>query len=169
VGRGLYFIFPPTLYFRGSHSIAIEKAWQDPPHEIGRVNSLAGLAWPLTLVNIRHPQILAAFFSRYGKEVSQNGAFSSGIATSILLWLAWAGHDQYLEAFTRYQPEDTTLSDAATWIRLVRDPCFEVMKCHHPEMERTKRYGELFRYQPLSVLAKKLNSDKQAVRAAASG
>jgi hypothetical protein len=169
VGRGLYFIFPPALYSHGSHSIALEKAWQDPPHEIGRVNSIAGLAWPLTLVNIRHPEILAAFLKKYAAEIPGNGAFSSGVATSILLWLAWAGHDQHLATFIRHQPEHAALSDASAWIKVVRTPCLEVMKCHHERLERMKQYGELFRYQPLSVLAESLDNKRRVVRATANG
>ena len=157
VGRGLYFLFPPVLYSQGTHSIAVEKAWQDPPHETGRFNALAGLAWPLTLVNIRHPKILAEFLKRYSAQIPGNGAFSSGIATSILLWLAWAGNDKYLAAFMDYQPECIAFSDVATWSKFVREPCLEVMEYHHRALNKTRRYGELFCYQPLDHLRTTLN------------
>jgi hypothetical protein len=168
VGRGLYFIFPPSLYSQGSHSIALEKAQQDPPHELGRANSMAGLAWPLTLVNIRHPEILATFLKRYAGDLSTHSAFSNGIATAVLLWLAWAGHDEYIKAIIRHKPGQTTLSEATAWIKLVREPCLEVMKFHQGRIESSRQFGELFKYQPLPLLADRL-VEPQRVRAASGG
>ena len=160
VGRGLYFLFPPTLYSQDSHSIALERAWQDPPHDTGRVNSLTGLAWPLTLVNIRHPEILAAFLRRNAAQMPGNGAFSSGIATSVLLWLAWAGNDEYLASLMNYQSEPSNSSDS-TWFKFVTEPCLEVVNYHHQALNETRRYGELFCYQPLGALALKLTDLKE--------
>jgi hypothetical protein len=42
------------------------------------------------------------------------------------------------------------------------------MECHHERLGRTKQYGELFHYQPLPVLAERLN-DWQPDVSAASG
>ena len=59
VGRALY--FAPTSFVPcvNANQRALERAEREPPHELGRRNALAGLAWALTLINIRQPQVMA--------------------------------------------------------------------------------------------------------------
>lgn len=162
VGRGLYFNFPPALFSQEEHSIALECVNQEPPHEIGKLNTLAGFARPLALVNIRHPAILNAFLQRHSSQIYDQDAFVNGIATSILLWRTWAGNDHYLKAFMNYQSEGTILDSKVRWVNLIKKHCLEVLKRHNKILKKTKRYGEIFCYQPLSILAERLKTETEA-------
>src|SRR5262249_32373589 len=54
-GRALY--FSPANFLPCTSMVwpSIRRAGREPPHASGRSNALAGLAWALTLVNIRDP------------------------------------------------------------------------------------------------------------------
>ena len=88
VGRGLYFLFPRALFSAGSRSVAVEKAAQEAPHETGRRNTLRGLAFAMTLVNILHPEVLEDWLKQH-PELRQNDAFSYGRTSATTLWRAW--------------------------------------------------------------------------------
>ena len=60
VGRGLYFAPTHLPPWTGAARRAFAKAWSEPPDLPGRANATAGLAWALTLVNVRHPEVVAA-------------------------------------------------------------------------------------------------------------
>ena len=66
VGRGLYFLPLNALPCSSSTWRAVEMAQDEAPHTLGRLNALGGLAWAVTLVNIRHPAILEAFCNSMG-------------------------------------------------------------------------------------------------------
>ena len=77
VGRGLYFAPTHALPWSGAAGRAFRKACDEPPHEPGRLNATAGLSWALTLVNIRHPEVLADVLWRHGHEIASGEAFAN--------------------------------------------------------------------------------------------
>jgi len=76
------------LFSAGSRSVAVEKAAQEAPHETGRRNTLRGLAFAMTLVNILHPEVLEDWLKQH-PELRQNDAFSYGRTSATTLWRAW--------------------------------------------------------------------------------
>ena len=84
VGRGLYFLPINALPCSSSTWRAVEMAHEEAPHTLGRLNALGGLAWAVTLVNIRHPAILEAFL---------NVMMRPGWQRCILHWGECGAHD----------------------------------------------------------------------------
>lgn len=122
VGRGLYFAPTHVLPWSGAIGRAFEKAWREPPHEPGRLNATAGLAWALALVNFRHPEVLADILERWGAEIGSAEAFANGVAAAVLIWGDAVGRDRHLEAFLDYRPEGFR-DQVARWHELVLAPC----------------------------------------------
>jgi hypothetical protein len=89
VGRGLY--FSPRRALPGSTAAALGDAWREPPHEEGRRNAVAGLAWALTLVTVRHPEVLRSFLVRHPLPPPVGQAFADGVDGATRIWRHWIG------------------------------------------------------------------------------
>ncbi|MCP4657117.1 MAG: hypothetical protein GY856_17045 [bacterium] len=143
VGRGLYFAATQVLV-PGSTWRAVEKTRSEPPHELGRLNALAGLAWAFALTNVRHPEILEDFLHDHGADLTaaECAAFAHGTASAIVLWYDFAGRDDHLDRFLSHRPDR---SETERWDRLVTTPCEQVLR----EAKKTgPDTDETFRYRP---------------------
>jgi hypothetical protein len=149
VGRGIY--FAPTNFFPDGNSLAraLKMARQEPPHELGRRNALAGLTWAMTLINIRNPEILESFLKNHGSQLGDRDAFSNGVGSSVMIWRDSTVADDYLREFLRHHPSDTTV--AARWEQMIRRPCTEALENVYPVLKARGRLGECFHYMDLSA------------------
>ena len=143
VGRGLY--FSPAGFLPGSTGAAMTRAAGEPPHEEGRLNALSGAAWALTLVNLRHPEVLASFLDRHPRLClpPEGSALADGISSAAAVWSDTAGSGGWLNAFLGYRPAGDRA--AGLWRRLVEEPCRNaVRRC--AGLRRSRRLEDLFRY-----------------------
>jgi hypothetical protein len=142
VGRGLYFsptnFLPSACWAWGG----LEKARDEPPHDLGRRNAVAGLAWALTLVNVRHPGAIELFLRRYGDRLAEGGAFANGVSSAALVWHHWAPQTPYVEALCRHAPDELL---AELWAALVNGPITAALRRLYPGLARPG-LGPLFRY-----------------------
>jgi predicted unusual protein kinase regulating ubiquinone biosynthesis (AarF/ABC1/UbiB family) len=157
VGRAIYFLYPRALYPSGGKWVGLRHALGDAIYDDARDEVLSGFAWPLVLVNIRHPEILALFVEQHGEDLSDyQFSFAGGVATSVLLWATWAGCDKYLRAFRRFEPSAMNKESRQLWAHLISNPCMEVTQSHVDALRASKRYGELFHHQSLHQLTNQL-------------
>lgn len=162
VGRGLYFLPVNFMPYAGSVGRAVAMALE-APHRIGRLNAVSGVAWPATLVNIRHPEIMEMFLRENHALISGSDAFSQGISAAILTWYDCVPDDPSFRAFCNYEPADLTISPR--WNEQVRIPCDRALQRYYPALKAGNRLGELFRYQSLSQLAERLEQGKKQTEA----
>jgi hypothetical protein len=144
VGRALYFLpsnAPPPC---SAPWRAIGMARREPPHATGRDNTLSGLVWALTLVNLRHPEVLAALLSHHPPAAAECGPVADGISSAIALWHQLAPADPWLAAFLRWRPLPAAGWAAARWERLVTAPCAAAVGAEGGRLRQEGRLGELF-------------------------
>ncbi len=67
-GRGIYFAPSNILPFRAVPWRGVAMCSREPPHETGKRNSLSGFCFALTLVNLRQPEVLEAFFKHHAAQ-----------------------------------------------------------------------------------------------------
>jgi hypothetical protein len=159
VGRGLYFLPLNALPCSSSTWRAVEMAQEEAPHTLGRLNALGGLAWALTLVNLRHPAILEAFMQRYGDVLTVNEAFSTGVSASLMVWYDIARGDPYLRAFLQHQPDSSNLRLRQLWNSQVRGPSQVALQQYYGVLNARHGLGEVFRHQPLAALVERLEGE----------
>ena len=109
VGRAIYFSpanFPPV----GSPGRrALLSALSEPPDAAGRLNSVAGLAWAMFLVNLRHPEVLETFLHNSGNDLPEKDSFANGINSARTVWRVLSGLQQPGDAIGelfRYHPHE---------------------------------------------------------------
>jgi hypothetical protein len=144
VGRGVYFTptnsLPERLFTR-----ALGRACQEAPHESGRRNAISGLAWAMTLVNIRHPQILENFLHHNAAQLTDSSAFIEGVSSSVMIWHDSTVDDSVLKAFCNYQPDPSDRTRAERWEQMVHRPCMNALEHLYPELKRRRGLGKVFR------------------------
>jgi hypothetical protein len=162
VGRALY--FAPTNFLPHSQSASqvVEMTQQEPPHELGRRNALAGLIWAMTLVNIKQPEILESFLKQHGARLPDVEAFSNGIGSALIIWRDSTEDDPFLKQFCQHRTNisDPRLSDL--WTNLVRRPAEDALRRVYPALKQAESIGEVFRYRSLAGLVERLEREKQA-------
>jgi hypothetical protein len=159
VGRGLYFLPLNAVPCASSSWRAVEMAQGEAPHALGRLNAMAGLVWAVTLVNIRHPEILEAFLKQHEHTLSANDAFANGVSSSLMMWYDMQRDDPYLRAFCHYQPDATTPGLVQLWNTQVRGPCQEALHSYYGVLKARHGLDEVFRYQPLAILVDRLKGE----------
>jgi hypothetical protein len=164
VGRAYYFL--PLYFVPGLLSpwAAVER---DAPHELARLNMTAGLAWAMTIVNVRQPKIMENFLKYEGEQVARTPAFSDGVMSALIMGMDITPGDVYIAGFLQYPPDSRDQKTAELWNRLVGHPGSLAVNHYHPALKKHRRLGEVFRYQDLAELVAQLDSGKRAARVAA--
>jgi hypothetical protein len=153
VGRAIYFLPINILPFYGSIWHAYEMAQREATDEFAWRNALAGLAWGVTMVNIRQPAIMAHLLQQHGEDLSENAAFSYGVASSLMMRYDTTPDAPFIMPFYQYQPDATDPGLVWLWNSQVRQPAQEALQTYYPILKQRSRLGELFRYHSLPELA----------------
>jgi len=146
IGRGHYFAVVNSLPRWSAPGQGFEMCLQSP-HELGKLNALAGFAWAMTLVNLRHPEIIASWLDRYGPIVTSD-AVANGISSALLVWAFSAPDDHLIRALGQYQPAGGNSILARAWENQVQQSSHRVLKCR--TYKAAPEIAKIFRYQPLA-------------------
>lgn len=119
---------------------------------IGRAcnNALAGLAWPLVLINLRHPQVLSSFLCRHA-PLAEDAAFVSGVGSALRVWCDCMPGDPYVAALRGYRPQPPEAGLAQLWQHSIAAECAAAMEEDYPRLREQGRLGELFLFRPAAA------------------
>lgn len=143
VGRAIYFalrnLIPcAEIDWTGSPRAA--------PHEIGRLNITAGLAWAVNLVNMRQPAIMERLLERQGDVLSMNPAFAGGVGASTVIRRETTPDAPFLDAFLHHRPDRDAPDLVRLWEREVRSPSEQALSCVRRSLVPADQLGEFFRF-----------------------
>lgn len=139
LGRALFFVPTNVVPWGSPSGRAMDKAQREPPHDLGRRNVIAGLAWAITLVDLRQPELLDNFLHRHA-DAPEPDALTHGIVSAVLVWAGASGRDALLDRFLAHRSETPGL-----WLTRVRRPSEEALATRLPALRRDGRWEDLFR------------------------
>jgi hypothetical protein len=155
-GRALYF-YPKNFIpgwdcpWRG-YAISSELAL----HEMARKNLRAGIAWATTVVNMRNPEIMETLLQWQGGNNPDRDAFISGMTSSMIMRYDTSPDDPYIQDFIEHPPDPANQLLCRLWRRDVKEPCEAAIKDIYPVLKKYQRLDEVFHYQSLPDLVKRL-------------
>jgi hypothetical protein len=155
-GRAVYFSAPNFIPGWRTPWRAMALTQQEPSDEQGRRNMRAGFAWASTVVNMRHPIIMETILKHHGAELSADDAFSNGVMSSLMMRYDTSPDDPYVERFCNYRPASSDAKVVEWWNRLVKGPAEKALQEYYPVLQETNHLEEVFRYQDLGKLVKRL-------------
>jgi hypothetical protein len=158
VGRAHYFL--PVHFIPGYGSIwhAVGMIRQAVTNEQAWLNAIAGLAWGVTMVNIRHPQIVANLVRYHGASLATDDGFANGVMSSILMRYDTTPDAPFIAPFWQYRPEPIDPQLMQLWQSQVQQPCERALHEYYPMLKQRQRLGEIFRYQSLPALVAQLGA-----------
>jgi hypothetical protein len=152
-GRATYFVPVNFLPIFGSIPHAIQMIQRDTPDEFARLHAMAGLGWGVTMVNIRHPEIVANLLKQVGDQLNLDDAFSNGMAAGIMMRADTTPDAPFIASYYQYQPDPADAELTQRWNNMVKEPCERAIQDHYPILKEHRRLGDIFRYGSLAELA----------------
>ena len=165
VGRALYF---SRAYFLPILRTAWGSLDQESPHGLGRTNAMAGLAWAVTLVNMRQPEIMEGVLRSYIERSPLADAFAYGVSSSIMMREDTTPGEDFVKAFYEHEPASSDRKLVTTWNRTVGGPAKLALQTYYPVLKQHGLLGEVFQYQSLAALVDRLEVDDTHASAVAS-
>lgn len=145
-GRALYFsreYFLPVLTTAWS---GVDEEARNCPD---RLSAMAGLAWALTLVNMRQPGIMEHALSSFTQDSSLAQGFSNGVTSSIIMRQDTTPDEPFISAFYQHHPDPQS---AELWNRFIATPGRTGLQNYYPVLKTNDALGEVFRFQDLAAL-----------------
>jgi len=150
VGRAMYFEPMNMLPSVNAPWRAIRRLNQEAPHDLAKRNILSGLAWALTVVNMRNPIVMETFLRHHGDVASQNDAFTNGVTSSLLMRYDTTREDAWIKPFMHFEPKANEGNVADLWRTLITKPCEDAIQRQYPAMAEAHQLEQLFHYRSAS-------------------
>jgi hypothetical protein len=157
-GAGRAFYFLPVNFLPCGRMTwrPFEMARAQSSDDLARRGAWAGVAWAITLVNMRQPELLARLLiGPHGEELAADDAFANGVASSLIMRWDTTPGDSLITDFLAYRPSGNR-ELARLWDRLYVAPAEVALGSWYPVLQRHERLGEVFRYQDLAALVAEL-------------
>ena len=154
VGRSLYFVPMNFLPLPGAHEHALHAAVAEAPTIEDRHNTVAGLVWAATLVNVLNPLVLEGFL-RAGRGINMPGAVINGIVSALMVWKHMVPEDpESLLPYLKYASPRAPYSQA--WKDFVAVPTAHAFEELFPALTSSEVPGHatiasLFQYRDMRV------------------
>jgi len=149
VGRSHYFL--PINFLPGYGSIwhAVDMIEKATAHDsTARLNAISGLAWGVTMVNIRNPEILANVLKYHGDELATDNAFANGVASGLIMRQDTTPNASFISALYGYEPDASDADLVRHWNEQIQQPCQQVLAAggYYQKLRDEHRLGQIFRY-----------------------
>ena len=151
IGRAIYFSPLQSVAFWPVRWSGLDMCMREPPHSQGRSNAIAGFVWALTLVNIRQPEIVAAFLKYRGKDLQDRQAFINGLCSALLAWRDVQPDEQHVAEFLAYHPRSSITLLDGLWKNCVQEPSAQLFQSDESQLSPND-VGRLFCYQSFADL-----------------
>jgi len=147
VGRAIYFSPENFLPSHNASWRALKMCQQvAAPHKLAQTNCRAGLAWAVTLVNLRQPEIMQSLLQQQRDRLAGDDAFASGVAGALILRYDTTPDDSSLSAFCGHHVDAPT-ELAECWRRQVSDACRTGLHITYPRLKARHKLDHIFRYR----------------------
>jgi hypothetical protein len=149
-GRAMYFDPMNMLPSVNAPWRAIRRLDEEAPHPLARRNALAGLAWALTVVNMRHPSVMESFLRHHAELAAADDAFANGVISALLMRYDTTRDDGRITPFVYHQPAEDAPA-ASRWRALITLPCEHALKVTYAELIAAGTLEDLFHYRPAAA------------------
>ena len=150
VGRSIY--FSPINFLPGYGAIwhPIEMVRREAIDPIARRNAFAGLCWGVTMVNIRHPDVLGNLLNHLNSEdVIEQEGFINGVSSGLMMRQDTTPDAPFIAELISNVPAGC---DPTLWENWVQKPCETALMEYYPILKEKHRLGDIFQYRVLGDL-----------------
>jgi len=160
VGRCLY--FHPVNFMPGFSRPcrAMDLCEAETPTPDLKETLLAGVAWPLTIVNMTNPEVMEWVLEHDDQYFNGSRAFINGMMSSVIMRYDTTLDDPLVGRFVNHKPNPQNTALCALWESRIRQPIEAAIHSIYPVLKKHNRLDEVFQYHPsLESLAAKLEQE----------
>ncbi len=154
VGRALYFSPENMVPSLSSPWPAVAMCDRLSPHELARENMIAGVAWGITMVNLKQPVVLEGLLRKHGAGFGDTDAFTNGVVSALMMRKDTTPDEAHIASLLAYEPPQGDSRLEALWNRIFKQSAVKALGEHYPAVKKNGRLGEIFRFQSLGDLAR---------------
>jgi hypothetical protein len=154
VGRAVYFSPENMVPGMSSPWPAVSMCERLAPHDLARDNMMAGVAWGMTMVNLKQPVVLEGFLQKHGLGFGDSDAFINGVTSSLIMRKDTTPDEEHITALLRYESASSDSRLETLWNRIFKQAAPKALDEHYPAIKQKGRLGEIFRFQSLAELAR---------------
>jgi hypothetical protein len=144
-GRGMYLDPMNMLPSANAPWRVIRRLDAEAPHPLAYRNALSGVAWALTVVNMRQPIVMEAFLRHHADLARANDGFVNGVTSSLLMRYDTTRDDARIASFIHHSPSSPALASA--WRSLITAPCEDALRVTYGELSQKGALEELFHHR----------------------
>jgi hypothetical protein len=144
-GRAMYFDPMNMLPSVNAPWRVIRRLASEAPHPLAHSNALAGIAWAITVVNMRQPIVMEAFLRHHADIARADDAFANGVTSSVMMRYDTTRDDSRIAPFIQHRPSDAAI--ASLWRSLITAPCEQALRVTYAKLSHGG-LEELFHYRP---------------------
>jgi hypothetical protein len=141
IGRALYF---SRAYFFPVFGNAWDAIEREPSSEMARRNATAGLAWAVTLVNMRQPLVMEYILRSLSQRLPSADAFKNGVGSAVIMRQDTTPNADFIKAFCLYRIRDCRCRMNDSWERYIASSCSEGINQVYPALKERHRLEQLF-------------------------
>jgi hypothetical protein len=159
-GRALY--FHPRNFIPGFRCPwrGFEMSRRIAPHEMARRNLYAGIAWAMTVVNMRDPEVMESALLYQGPADPDRDVFVNGIMSAIIMRYDTSPEDPNIKSFVEHRPDAGNSLLCRLWNDVVRVPSETAINVIYPVLVQNRRLEEVFHFRSLQDLCSELSSGR---------
>lgn len=154
VGRAVYFSPENMVPNLSSPWPAVAMCDRLAPHDLAKDNMVAGVAWGITMVNLKQPVVLEGLLKKHGIGFGDSDAFANGVMSALMMRKDTTPHEEHIAALLAYEPASKEPSVEALWNRVFKQSATKALEEYYPAIKQKGRLGEIFRFQALADLAR---------------
>jgi hypothetical protein len=124
----------------------IRRLATEAPHPLAYSNALAGIAWAITVVNMRQPIVMEAFLRHHADLARADDAFINGVTSSVMMRYDTTRDDSRIAPFIQHLPSEAAI--ATSWRSLITAPCEQALRVTYAGLSQSGALEELFHYRP---------------------
>ena len=144
-GRAMYFDPMNMLPSVNAPWRAIKRLPEEAPHDLAYKNALSGLAWAITVVNMRNPMVMETLLRHHADVAGANDAFTNGVTSSLMMRYDTTRDDARIAPFVHNRPADAAVATA--WRTLITTPCEHALRIEYGDLSQRRALEELFHYR----------------------
>ena len=165
VGRCLY--FNPVNFLPGflQPTRAIGMCERDAPNEFLKETMMAGVAWPLTIVNMTDPEVMEWALENHDDYFSGSPGFFNGVVSTIVMRYDTTPDDPLIPKFMAHRPDPKNQTLCGLWNSKVKGSLETALNWVYPVLKKHNRLDEVFQYQSLPALAARLEQEETSATA----
>ena len=117
-----------------------------------RLSAMAGLAWGVTMVNLRQPIIVGNIVRSYFEHSDLAEGFTNGVVSSLIMRTETTPGTPMVEAFYQHHPNTADRNLDLAWEQRVTGPSRKALHSYYPVLKQRRALDQVFRYQDLAAL-----------------